>query len=192
MATHRAATADASRAESLPNTNRTATRDPRGVRQAPRSAGSSNSTTSRIRARLRNEFLAASRRPFRVGRAQPRHRPLDDSHRARSTSTPTSRRSSRTVRRSLNATRGERSANLASDRDASASYEAGETIFDEGEIWPYLAFVRSGKVVYTLLSPDGKTHSIGERAHHDTLNETGDVRRRRRDDARRSADDVAR
>ena len=41
------------------------------------------------------------------------------------------------------------------------SYRSGETIFDEGEIWPYLAFVRSGKVVYTLLSPDGKTHSLG-------------------------------
>jgi CRP-like cAMP-binding protein/uncharacterized protein (DUF2249 family) len=53
------------------------------------------------------------------------------------------------------------------------SYRAGETIFDEGEIWPYLGLVRSGKVVYTLLSPDGKTQSIGERLTHDALNETG-------------------
>ena len=53
------------------------------------------------------------------------------------------------------------------------SYRSGETIFDEGEIWPYLAFVRSGKVVYTLLSPDGKTHSLGERLTHDPLNESG-------------------
>ncbi|MFN2460792.1 MAG: DUF2249 domain-containing protein [Candidatus Velthaea sp.] len=53
------------------------------------------------------------------------------------------------------------------------SYRQGETIFDEGEIWPYLAFVRTGKVVYTLLSPDGKTHSLGERLTHDPLNESG-------------------
>ena len=48
--------------------------------------------------------------------------------------------------------------------------------------------VKTGKVIYTLLSPDGKTHTIGERLTHDTLNESGDVRRRRRDHARRSAD----
>ncbi len=53
------------------------------------------------------------------------------------------------------------------------SYRAGEAIFDEGEQWPYLAFVRTGKVVYTLLSPDGKTQSLGERLSHDPLNETG-------------------
>jgi len=53
------------------------------------------------------------------------------------------------------------------------AYRQGETIFDEGELWPYLAFVRSGKVVYTLLSPDGKTHSLGERLTHDPLNESG-------------------
>lgn len=53
------------------------------------------------------------------------------------------------------------------------SYRAGETIFDEGELWPYLGFVRSGKVVYTLLSPDGKTHALGERLTHDPLNESG-------------------
>jgi CRP-like cAMP-binding protein len=53
------------------------------------------------------------------------------------------------------------------------SFRAGETIFDEGEVWPYLAFVRVGKVVYTLLSPDGKTHSLGERLTHDSLNESG-------------------
>jgi CRP/FNR family transcriptional regulator, cyclic AMP receptor protein len=53
------------------------------------------------------------------------------------------------------------------------SYRAGETIFDEGEMWPYLAFVRSGKVVYTLLSPDGKTHALGERLTHDSINESG-------------------
>ncbi|HEV3158211.1 MAG TPA: Crp/Fnr family transcriptional regulator [Candidatus Baltobacteraceae bacterium] len=52
-------------------------------------------------------------------------------------------------------------------------YRTGETIYDEGEMWPYLAFVRSGKVVYTLLSPDGKTHSLGERLSNDPLNETG-------------------
>jgi CRP/FNR family cyclic AMP-dependent transcriptional regulator len=53
------------------------------------------------------------------------------------------------------------------------SYRAGETIYDEGEMWPYLAFVRTGKVVYSLLSPDGKTHSLGERLAFDPLNETG-------------------
>jgi CRP/FNR family transcriptional regulator len=59
-------------------------------------------------------------------------------------------------------------ATLATER----SYKTGDTIFDEGEVWPYLAFVRSGKVVYTLLSPDGKTHALGERLTHDSLNET--------------------
>ena len=58
---------------------------------------------------------------------------------------------------------------LATER----SYRSGDTIFDEGEQWPYIAFVRSGKVVYTLLSPDGKTHSLGERLTHDPLNESG-------------------
>ena len=53
------------------------------------------------------------------------------------------------------------------------SYRTGETIFDEGEMWPYLGFMRSGKVVYTLLSPDGKTHALGERLTHDALNESG-------------------
>jgi CRP-like cAMP-binding protein/uncharacterized protein (DUF2249 family) len=53
------------------------------------------------------------------------------------------------------------------------AYKSGETIFDEGEIWPYLGIVRNGKVIYTLLSPDGKTHTIGERLAHDTLNESG-------------------
>ncbi len=53
------------------------------------------------------------------------------------------------------------------------SFKAGETIFDEGEMWPYLGIVRSGKVIYTLLSPDGKTHTLGERLTHDTLNESG-------------------
>jgi CRP/FNR family transcriptional regulator, cyclic AMP receptor protein len=53
------------------------------------------------------------------------------------------------------------------------SYKSGDTIFDEGEIWPYLGIVKSGKVIYTLLSPDGKTHTIGERLTHDTLNESG-------------------
>lgn len=53
------------------------------------------------------------------------------------------------------------------------SYKTGETIFDEGEMWPYLGFVRSGKVVYTLLSPDGKTHALGERLTHDPVNESG-------------------
>ena len=52
------------------------------------------------------------------------------------------------------------------------SYKQGETIFDEGEIWPYLAFVRTGKVVLTLLSADGKTHALGERLPQDPLNET--------------------
>jgi CRP/FNR family transcriptional regulator len=60
-------------------------------------------------------------------------------------------------------------ASVATER----SYRSGETVFDEGEVWPYLAFVRSGKIVYTLLSPDGKTQSIGERLTHDALNETG-------------------
>ncbi len=53
------------------------------------------------------------------------------------------------------------------------SFRGGETLFDEGEMWPYLAFVRTGKVVYTLLSADGKTHSLGERLANDPLNETG-------------------
>jgi CRP/FNR family transcriptional regulator len=53
------------------------------------------------------------------------------------------------------------------------TYRQGETIFDEGELWPYLAFVRTGKVVLTLLSPDGKTHALGERLPLDPLNETG-------------------
>jgi CRP-like cAMP-binding protein len=53
------------------------------------------------------------------------------------------------------------------------SFRAGELVYDEGEMWPYLAFVRSGKVVYSLLSPEGKTHSLGERLAHDPLNETG-------------------
>jgi CRP/FNR family transcriptional regulator len=53
------------------------------------------------------------------------------------------------------------------------SYHVGETIFDEGETWPYLAFVRSGRVVYRLLSPDGKTHALGERLTYDSINESG-------------------
>ncbi len=60
-------------------------------------------------------------------------------------------------------------ASAASER----SYRQGETIYDEGELWPYLAFVRSGKVIYTLLSPDGKIQSLGERLPLDPLNETG-------------------
>jgi CRP/FNR family transcriptional regulator len=70
------------------------------------------------------------------------------------------------------------SAKTSTIRDLAAaaterSYRPGDTIFDEGEVWPYLAFVRSGKVVLTLLSPEGKTHSLGERLTHDPLNETG-------------------
>ena len=53
------------------------------------------------------------------------------------------------------------------------TYKAGETIFDEGELWPYLGIVKTGKAIYTLLSSDGKTHTIGERLTHDTLNESG-------------------
>ncbi len=53
------------------------------------------------------------------------------------------------------------------------TYRAGETIFDEGEVWPYLGVVKSGKVILTLLSPDGKTHTLGERLTHDTLNDSG-------------------
>lgn len=60
-------------------------------------------------------------------------------------------------------------ASVATER----SYKQSDTIFDEGEMWPYIGFVRSGKVVYTLLSPDGKTHSLGERLTHDSLNESG-------------------
>lgn len=52
-------------------------------------------------------------------------------------------------------------------------FRSGETIYDEGQAWPYLAFVRAGKVIYTLLSPDGKTQSLGERLPLDPLNETG-------------------
>ena len=36
-----------------------------------------------------------------------------------------------------------------------------------------LGIVRAGRIIYTLLSPDGKTHTIGERLTHDTLNESG-------------------
>lgn len=53
------------------------------------------------------------------------------------------------------------------------TYRAGDTIFDEGEVWPYLGIVKSGKVILTLLSPDGKTHTLGERLTHDTLNDSG-------------------
>jgi CRP-like cAMP-binding protein len=53
------------------------------------------------------------------------------------------------------------------------TFKSGDTIFDEGEMWPYLGIVKVGKVIYTLLSPDGKTHTIGERLTHDTLNESG-------------------
>ena len=53
------------------------------------------------------------------------------------------------------------------------TFKSGDTIFDEGEMWPYLGMVKNGKVIYTLLSPDGKTHTIGERLTHDTLNESG-------------------
>lgn len=53
------------------------------------------------------------------------------------------------------------------------SFKAGDTIFDESEMWPYIAILRAGKVILTLLSPDGKTHTIGERLTHDTLNESG-------------------
>ena len=60
-------------------------------------------------------------------------------------------------------------ASLATER----RYKHGETIFDEGERWPYLGFVRDGKVVYTLLSADGKTQALGERLVFDALNETG-------------------
>ncbi len=56
---------------------------------------------------------------------------------------------------------------------AERTYKSGDTIFDEGEAWPYLGIVKNGKVIYTLLSPDGKTHTIGERLTHDTLNESG-------------------
>jgi CRP/FNR family transcriptional regulator, cyclic AMP receptor protein len=56
---------------------------------------------------------------------------------------------------------------------AERSYRSGDTVFDEGEVWPYLGIVKSGKLIYTLLSPDGKTHTIGERLTHDTLNESG-------------------
>jgi CRP-like cAMP-binding protein len=56
---------------------------------------------------------------------------------------------------------------------AERSYRSGDTVFDEGEVWPYLGIVKSGKIIYTLLSPDGKTHTIGERLTHDTLNESG-------------------
>jgi CRP-like cAMP-binding protein len=58
-------------------------------------------------------------------------------------------------------------------RASERSYRQGDTIFDEGEVWPYLAFVRSGKVLYTLISPDGKTHTLGECLTHDPLNESG-------------------
>jgi CRP-like cAMP-binding protein/uncharacterized protein (DUF2249 family) len=52
-------------------------------------------------------------------------------------------------------------------------FKSGDTIFDEGEVWPYLGIVKRGKVILTLLSPDGKTHTLGERLTHDTLNDSG-------------------
>jgi CRP/FNR family transcriptional regulator len=52
-------------------------------------------------------------------------------------------------------------------------FKAGETIFDEGEMWPYLGIVKHGKVILTLLSADGKTHTLGERLTYDTLNDSG-------------------
>ncbi len=52
-------------------------------------------------------------------------------------------------------------------------YRNGDTIFDEGEQWPFLGIVRSGRVVYTLFSPEGKVHALGERLAHDALNESG-------------------
>ena len=52
-------------------------------------------------------------------------------------------------------------------------FKAGETIYDEGEMWPYLGIVKQGKVILTLLSPDGKTHTLGERLTHDLLNDSG-------------------
>jgi CRP-like cAMP-binding protein/uncharacterized protein (DUF2249 family) len=58
-------------------------------------------------------------------------------------------------------------------RASECTYRQGDTIFDEGEVWPYLAFVRSGKVVFTLCSPDGKAHTLGEGLTHDPLNESG-------------------
>jgi CRP/FNR family transcriptional regulator len=60
-------------------------------------------------------------------------------------------------------------ATLATER----RYKHGETVFDEGERWPFLGFVREGKLVYTLLSSDGKTQALGERLVFDPLNETG-------------------
>ena len=70
------------------------------------------------------------------------------------------------------------SAKAATQRELSGqmserTYRAGETIFDEGEMWPYLGIVKHGKVILTLLSPDGKTHTLGERLPHDTLNDSG-------------------
>ncbi|TAM86575.1 cyclic nucleotide-binding domain-containing protein [bacterium] len=52
------------------------------------------------------------------------------------------------------------------------NYRAGETIFDEGEQWDYLGFVRSGRVVFTLLSRDGKMQTLLERFPGDAVNET--------------------
>ena len=52
-------------------------------------------------------------------------------------------------------------------------YKHGETVFDEGERWPFLGFVREGKLVLTLLSSDGKTQALGERLVFDPINETG-------------------
>ncbi|MGH7662552.1 MAG: DUF2249 domain-containing protein [Vulcanimicrobiaceae bacterium] len=60
-------------------------------------------------------------------------------------------------------------ANVATER----RYKHGETVFDEGEHWPFLGFVREGKLVYTLLSSDGKTQALGERLVFDPINETG-------------------
>ncbi|HVA38809.1 MAG TPA: cyclic nucleotide-binding domain-containing protein [Candidatus Dormibacteraeota bacterium] len=52
------------------------------------------------------------------------------------------------------------------------AYRAGETIFDEGEQWEFLGFVRTGRVVYTLLSRDGKMQTLLERFPGDAVNET--------------------
>ncbi|MDE2571971.1 MAG: cyclic nucleotide-binding domain-containing protein [bacterium] len=61
-----------------------------------------------------------------------------------------------------------RVAQVATER----TYRSGETIFDEGEQWDFLAFVRTGRVVYTLLSRDGKMQTLLERFSGDAINET--------------------
>ena len=119
---------------------------------------------------LRNEMTQLRPGPFLVGCAQSRQQSVDDSSGA--DRRERRRRSVARARAQFTQAKATTIKELAGQM-SERSYKSGDTIFDEGEMWPYLGIVKSGKVIYTLLSPDGKTHTIGERLTHDTLNESG-------------------